>query len=102
MTLKRIPVPTGIELAEEGRRIVLSWPDGEVTEHAAYDLRAECPCAVCVDELTGRRILSRDRVDPGVRALDFGRIGRYAVQFRWSDGHSTGIYSYERLRGETA
>lgn len=102
MALKRIPVPTRIDLADEGKRVVLSWPDGRVTDHAAFELRAECPCAVCVDELTGKRTLSREQVDRGVRALDYGRIGRYAVQFRWSDGHTTGIYAYERLRGDSA
>lgn len=99
MTLKRIPVPTRIDLEDDGRRIVLVWPDGRTTEHAAFDLRAGCPCALCVDEVTGVRILDRSGVDPEVRAESANRIGRYAVQFRWSDGHSTGIYAYERLQG---
>lgn len=100
MALKRIPVPTRIELEASGTRIVLHWQDGRVTRFRAFDLRAECPCASCVDEMTGRRTLSREDVDPDVTATAYGRVGRYAVQFQWSDGHSTGIYSYERLREE--
>jgi DUF971 family protein len=47
--------------------------------------------------MTGRRILDPGDVDPSVAATACGRVGRYAVQFHWSDGHSTGIYTYEKL-----
>jgi DUF971 family protein len=97
MALRKLPIPHHIELEEDGARIVLQWPDGRVTRHAAFDLRAHCPCAVCVDEMTGKRILDPARVSPDIRALSYARVGRYAVQFQWSDGHTTGIYPYERL-----
>jgi len=98
MALKRVPVPTHIELEDSGKQIVLHWQDGRVSRMSAFELRAACPCASCVDEMTGRRTLAREDVDPEVAATAYGRVGRYAVQFQWSDGHSTGIYSYERLR----
>jgi len=98
MALKRIPVPTRIDLEESGTRIVLAWADGRVSRWTAFELRAACPCASCVDEMSGRRTLEPKDVDPGVAATAYGRVGRYAVQFQWSDGHATGIYSYERLR----
>ena len=37
-------------------------------------------------------------VPDDIRALDIELVGRYAIQFTWSDGHSTGIYSFETLR----
>jgi DUF971 family protein len=99
MALKQIPIPVKVDLLEDGRRIEVTWQDGQVTPFAAFDLRAECPCAQCVDEMTGIRTLNRDDVNPEVGATSHGRVGRYALQFQWSDGHSTGIYTYERLRG---
>ncbi len=98
MALKRIPIPTRIALDDDGARIVLTWEDGTVSEFRAFDLRAGCPCAGCVDELTGIRTLRVESVDPTVKAVTSGRVGRYAVAFRWSDGHSSGIYTYESLR----
>lgn len=98
MALKRIPVPLSMNLEDGGKRIIITWQDGRTTEHAAFELRAECPCAGCVDEVSGKRILLRENVDPEVGAVTATQVGRYAVQFQWSDNHATGIYSYERLR----
>jgi len=97
MALRRIPVPETIELADDGARIVLRWPGGRITEHSALELRRSCPCAVCVDEMTGKRLLEPARVSTDVRAIRYTRVGRYAIQFSWDDGHSTGIYPYQRL-----
>ena len=99
MALKKLPIPISIELADDGTRIVLRWAD-RTRVHEALELRTHCPCAVCVDEMTGQRLLDPARVPKDVRALGYARIGRYAVQFSWSDGHSTGIYPYERLYTE--
>ena len=97
MALQRTPVPVDVQLEEEGRIIRIQWEDGRQGTFRAFDLRAECPCALCVDELTGKRTLRREDVDPQVAAISFERVGRYALQFGWSDGHTTGIYAYKRL-----
>jgi len=96
--LKRVPIPVTIDLENRGKRIQITWQDGRTGEHLAFDLRAECPCAGCVDEATGIRTLRREDVDPEVAAVEVGRVGRYALRIQWSDGHNTGIYTYERLR----
>ncbi|MDX1748266.1 MAG: DUF971 domain-containing protein, partial [Halobacteriales archaeon] len=57
-----------------------------------------CPCAGCVDEMTGRRILTEGMVPERVYPLEIQYVGRYALRFVWSDGHRTGIYPYEYLR----
>jgi DUF971 family protein len=51
-----------------------------------------------VDEFTGKRLLDPGRIDREVAAVHWKRVGRYALQIQWSDGHDTGIYTYERLR----
>ncbi len=91
-------VPTEIGPTEDGRRLRISWEDGAVTEHTPHALRLRCPCAGCVDELTGERMLVPAMIDPGVHPLEIHYVGRYALQFVWSDGHQTGIYPFEYLR----
>ena len=98
MALKRIPVPTDVLLREDGKVIRLIWQDGSQTELTSFDLRAACPCAQCIDEMTGAKILKRENVSKDVAAAACGRVGRYALQFEWSDGHSAGIFHFPHLR----
>ena len=51
-----------------------------------------------MDEVSGRKILDDDRVPADVRVLGLNPVGNYAVEIRWSDGHDTGIYPFDRLR----
>ena len=74
------------------------WSDGHESFYPGHYLRCACPCAGCVDELTGKKTLRDDSVPQDVRALRITPVGRYAVTIHWSDGHDTGIYSFERLR----
>jgi len=48
--------------------------------------------------LTGERMIQLDSVDPLVRITGVSPVGRYALHFQWSDGHGTGLYSFENLR----
>lgn len=90
-------IPT--EISQAGpRRLAVRWADGAETVYDVRELRLACGCALCVDEWTGE-----DRLDPGsvpedVRPLQIERVGRYAIQVRWSDGHESGIYPFRRLR----
>ena len=61
-------------------------------------LRARCPCAGCVDEWSGKRLLNVTTLRADIRPETLTEVGRYAVQVGWSDGHQTGIYSWELLR----
>jgi len=101
LALKRIPIPTGIAIADEGSTVVVTWPGGRVDRLGAFELRAVCPCARCVDEVTGERTLELVDLDPDLRAEAVGRVGRYALAIRFSDGHETGIYTYEALFEKT-
>jgi DUF971 family protein len=90
--------PRDIGPTEDGTRLRITWEDGEVAEYRPRFLRMRCPCAGCVDEMTGIRTLTEDQVPQGVYPEAIHYIGRYALQFVWSDGHSTGIYPFELLR----
>ena len=58
---------------------------------------ASAPCATCVDEVTGKRIVGEAALPILVYPTKIEPVGRYAIQIFWSDGHSTGIYTWERL-----
>lgn len=84
----------------ENRELHILWDDGHRTVFTNTHLRESCPCAACVNEFTGERVLRPDAVRPDIRAEGISLVGRYAIQIRWSDGHSTGIYSFEKLRAD--
>lgn len=90
--------PEHIGPTDDGSRLRIEWKDGEVSEFVPRDLRIACPCAGCVDEMTGVRTLRSEQVRADVYPTAIHYVGRYALQFVWSDGHSTGIYPYEHLR----
>jgi len=95
--VEREPRLLSMDLADDGA-FVLGWEDGRKTRISFRDLRVACPCASCVDEWTGARILDPARVPDDVRPVAMEPVGNYAVQIRWSDGHETGIYSFRLLR----
>lgn len=78
--------------------LLLVWNDGSRQLLTFASLRLQCPCAGCVDEMTGARLIRPERIPAGIHAMDWKTVGNYALQFRWSDGHQTGIYSYDYLR----
>ena len=92
------PVPRSTVLEGYGREIVIDWKDGGRTAVTAFDLRRLCPCASCVNEISGDRMLRSEDVDPAIVAVSFHKVGRYGLQFQWSDGHGTGIYTHRMLR----
>ncbi len=61
-------------------------------------MRGVCPCASCVDEISGERRYGPSQVAAGISMVKTSLVGSYAVQIDWSDGHSTGIYSFGYLR----
>lgn len=90
--------PEEIGPTEDGARLRIRWQDGEVQEFEPRELRLRCPCAGCVEEMTGTRILTPEMVPEDIYPTAIHYVGRYALQFIWSDGHSTGIYPFEYLR----
>jgi ATP-binding protein involved in chromosome partitioning len=79
-------------------RLAITWSDGLESEYDVRALRLACACAQCVDEWTGVGTLDAATVPQDVHPLRVAPVGRYAIQIDWSDGHTSGIYSFRRLR----
>jgi ATP-binding protein involved in chromosome partitioning len=83
--------------ADEGHlRIV--WNDGHESLYSSFDVRAACQCALCVDEMSGERRVTPQSIDPNVTIQGVHPVGQYALRFRFSDHHNTGIYRFDHLR----
>ncbi|MCA8986101.1 MAG: DUF971 domain-containing protein [Planctomycetaceae bacterium] len=76
----------------------LTWSAIEVQEIPFRLLRGLCPCAVCVNELTGERTFGVSDAAEDVRPEGMELVGNYAVKISWSDRHQTGLYTWEYLR----
>ncbi len=98
MTADPSTTPDEIGPTADGSALRIRWRDGGESILAPWLLRMRCPCARCVDEATGQRILRPENVADDVYPTAIHYVGRYALQFVWSDGHDTGIYPFEFLR----
>jgi DUF971 family protein len=79
-------------------KLELEWADGHKTVYTAAQLRGVCPCAGCVNEVTGKRMHDPARVPADLTPADVRMVGNYAIALRFSDGHDTGIFPYRFLR----
>lgn len=75
----------------------LQWPAGRTARYPFKFLRCECPCASCVNEFTGERMVDPTRVPEDVAPTAIELSGNYALKIHWSDGHFTGLYSWDHL-----
>jgi DUF971 family protein len=90
-------VATPDEIRRLGARAVrIVWADGHVSEYLNGYLRAHCPCAACRGTRRGLPVVPDGEAT--LYPVQIGLVGRYAVSVEWSDGHATGIYSYQTLR----
>ncbi len=88
-----------IEIVEESdKELFIKWSDGKKTVYNAAHLRKSCPCAGCINEWTGEKILKSDLLADDLSFSSISIVGRYALNFHISDGHETGIYSFQYLR----
>ena len=91
-------LPMAIEIRRLGAHAVrIAWSDGHTSEYRNDYLRDRCPCAACRERPVRSLPVVNERRD-ALYAVQIGLVGRYAVSIQWSDGHDTGIYSYQTLR----
>ena len=96
-------LPTGITADRNLRIVTITWADGHQSTYSFDGLRAVCPCVECrgghdnMGQLPDPKVV-RDAPPSTLSLEQVETVGAYAVQFVWSDGHSTGIYSWELLR----
>lgn len=91
------PIPTAIHRSDDA--VSITWEEDHVGRYPARELRLACRCAACVEEMTGRALLDPASVPHDVRPLHIDLVGAYAIRIGWSDGHDTGLYTYEHLLG---
>jgi DUF971 family protein len=89
--------PTVIRRSDPSR-IEIEWSDGAKTVYSPAELRGICPCAQCVDEVTGRRVNDPGSAPADLTQSNLHMIGNYAISMQFSDGHHTGIYTFKFLR----
>jgi DUF971 family protein len=88
-----------VQIVEDSEtRLSIKWSDDTETEYTAAELRRSCPCAGCVNEWTGEKTLSDEQIGDDISFKHTSIVGRYALNFHFSDGHETGIYSFAYLR----
>ena len=90
--------PVQMGPTKDYKALEVEWKDGHVSVYEPRYLRTKCPCAGCVDELTGRQLISPDMVPEDIYPKSINYVGRYALQFFWSDEHDTGFFAYDYLR----
>lgn len=92
----------------EGTGVAIEWKDGHRSEWNFAWLRNACPCATCHEEReqSGRKPGEPKpkpntplvMYQPPIRPVEVTPVGNYAMKFKWTDGHESGIYSWEYLR----
>jgi len=91
-----IPIPHAINRRDDG--LLIEWDAaGHQALYPARELRLACPCAACVDEMSGRALLESTSIPADIRPMSVALVGAYGLGIRWSDGHGTGIYTFQRL-----
>lgn len=97
MSRRPVPVPHAITRRDDG--LLIEWEEGgHAWLYPARALRLACPCAACVEEMSGRPLLDPGSVPADVHPVRVGLVGAYGVRVVWSDGHDTGIHTFEALR----
>jgi DUF971 family protein len=89
------PQPTEIMLHQKSRKMEISFSDGSRFELSYELLRVYSPSAEVRGHGPGQEVLQAGKRDVDIVALE--PSGGYAVQPTFSDGHSTGIYTWDYL-----
>ncbi|MCQ2091514.1 MAG: DUF971 domain-containing protein [Fibrobacter sp.] len=79
-------------------KLGFEWNDGSRGACGIRKLRQSCPCALCVDEHTGEKLLVDSSVPEDITLVKVQSVGRYAASLTFSDGHNSGIYPYDKLK----
>ena len=87
----------------ETGELLIEWGDGHVTALPLALLRARCPCATCREIRAAPpdpfRVLTPSEAAAVPALQDIEPVGLYGLRLVWKDGHNTGIYTFDYLRG---
>jgi DUF971 family protein len=94
---------------QAGTGVEIEWKDGHLSRYTFPFLRDACPCALCDEDRgkAGREPGEPPHAKPGelvmfkaaAKPVSAEPVGKYALKFKWNDGHELGIYSWQFLRG---
>ncbi len=95
--------PTDLQIVEDNA-LLIKWSDRQRRRYSFRDLRDVCPCATCREKRTGEQqaptllpVLSAAEAEPlGIKGMK--PVGSYAYAIAFSDGHDTGIFSFDLLQ----
>lgn len=105
-------LPTSIERTENNG-LQIAWSDGEIRAYQAAELRDKCPCATCREKRSAKpepkaggmielNVLSPAEAETisqgGVKVAGMNPVGSYAYNIEFSDGHNTGLFTFDLLR----
>ncbi len=91
--------PVHIRALQAEQVLELGWEEAVVERLPYKHLRANCPCASCRDEWTGERILDPATIRADLKLEEMEAVGNYAVRLVWNDGHGSGLFTWENLKG---
>ena len=105
MDVRKKPISVKVRVTS-GEGVEITWSDGHTSRYDFPYLREHCPCALCNDEREKKETLGAGSgsaavlpmFKPRVKAKSATAVGNYAIQIEFTDGHATGIFSFEHLR----
>ena len=88
--------PLSIKARQQEGVLELQWSHGTFQLPYRF-LRGRCPCAMCVDEVSGIRVVDVEDVPIAIAPTNVQFSGNYAIKITWNDRHDTGLFTWEYL-----
>ncbi len=92
---KDTPHPTEIKLHQQSRVLDITFSDGKVFQFSCEFLRVHSPSAEVSGHGPGQEVLQTGKKTVNIRKIE--PVGNYAIQLNFTDGHNTGLYSWDLL-----
>lgn len=93
--IKTIPKTISHDLSS----LYIEWQDSHKCGYSLLKLRRNCPCATCKGGHGADTTPITGKIDQ-IELVSWKKVGRYALRLNWSDGHNSGIYTFDYLREE--
>ncbi|HLW82101.1 MAG TPA: DUF971 domain-containing protein [Candidatus Acidoferrales bacterium] len=106
LDIRKKPMDVKVRVST-GEGVDITWSDAHSSHYDFSYLREHCPCATCreehdkhgkIDAKTAGGSSALPMFKPKITARAASAVGNYAVQIEFTDGHSTGIFSFAHLR----
>ena len=92
---KETPHPTEIKLHQKSRILDITFSDGKAFQFSCEFLRVHSPSAEVSGHGPGQQVLQTGKKMVSIQKIE--PIGNYAIQLNFTDGHNTGLYSWDLL-----